>query len=71
MTEKLVNYENMPNLTKEEPKKEESESQNLLKDNTCVNSEDTKNTTGKSLFKNIPYSKILFILRSMQIWSKI
>lgn len=61
VTEKLDCQESTPIVIKEEPQKEESESQNLLKDKTCLDSEDTKNTSGKSIFKSILYSKFCTI----------
>lgn len=60
MTEKLDCQESTLNIVKEEPKKEESENQNLLKDETFLNSEDAEITDGKSIFKNILYSKFLY-----------
>lgn len=61
VTEKLDCQESTPIVIKEEPLKEESESQNLLKDKTCLNSEDTRNTSGKSILKSILYSKFCTI----------
>lgn len=58
--EKLDSQEHMPDLIKEEPKKEESENQNVLEEKTCLSSADIMNTSGKFIFKIIIYSKFLY-----------